>query len=48
MFKPRPEDILNLLNQKKSLYVGWTKEDEMRFIEETIRIRDELYGIFLN
>ena len=32
MFKPTIDDILNLLEERARLFIGWTKEDEIQFM----------------
>ena len=34
MFKPSIDDILDLLEQRSRLFVGWTKEDEVQFMKK--------------
>lgn len=34
MFKPTIDDILNLLEERARLFIGWTKEDEIQFMKK--------------
>jgi len=48
MFKPTIDDILNLLEERARLFIGWTKEDEIQFNEEVFELRQELKNYKFN
>lgn len=48
MFKPTIKDILDLLEERARLFIGWSKEDEMQFNEEVFDLRQELNNYRFN
>jgi len=48
MFKPTIKDILDLLEERARLFIGWSKEDEIQFNEEVFDLRHELNNYRFN